>query len=132
MRKSSVEIVELCMFASMQLDTECEKQKEHKCSNCNFCTKSKEEMNYHTVKKHAQHSLKQSAVDSSCEQEFPSYYSLQQHRRKEHGAKQRKLSDTVADLNRIVEEEGDDGKKLRRNLVPVKVSGGYRDEKWEI
>ena len=55
-------------------------------------------------------------VCSSCEKEFPSNYSLQQHRRKEHGTKQRKPSDTVADLNKIVEEEGEDGEKLREEL----------------
>ena len=93
----------------------CEKQKEHKCPNCHFYTKSKE-MGYHVAKKHAQPSSKQSTVCPSCEQEFPSYYSLQQHRRKEHGAKQRKPSDTVADLNKIVEEEGEDGEKLKEEL----------------
>ena len=73
-------------------------------------------MNYHAAKKHAPSTSKQSMVCSSCEQEFPSYYSLQQHRRKGHGAKQRKSSDTVADLNKIVEEEGDDGEKLNEEL----------------
>ena len=68
------------------------------------------------AKKHAQPSSKQSTVCSSCEQEFPSYYSLQQHRRKDHGAKQRKPSDTVADLNKIVEEEGEDGEKPKEEL----------------
>ena len=48
--------------------------------------------------------------------EFPSYYSLQQHRRKEHGRKQRKPSDTVANLNKIVEEEGENGEKLKEEL----------------
>ena len=55
---------------------------------------------HHVAKKHAPASSKQSTMCSSCEQEFPSYYSLQQHRRKEHGAKQRKPSDTVANLNK--------------------------------
>ena len=55
-------------------------------------------------------------VCPSCEQDFSIYYSLQQHRRKEHGAKQRKPSDTVADLNKIVEEEGEDGEKLKEEL----------------
>ena len=73
-------------------------------------------MSYHMAKKHAQPSSKQSTVCSSCEQEFPSYYSLQQHRRKEHGVKQRKPSDTVADLNKIVEEEGEDGEKLKEEF----------------
>ena len=64
-------------------------------------------MNYHMVRKHAPSTSmsRQSKVCSSCEKEFPSYYSLQEHWTKEHGAKQRKPSDTVADLNKIVEEE---------------------------
>ena len=73
-------------------------------------------MNYDAAKKHAPSTSKQSTVCSSCEQEFPSYYSLQQHRRKEHMAKQRKPSDTVADWNKIVEEEGDDGEKFKEEL----------------
>ena len=32
------------------------------------------------------------------------------------GTKQRKLSDTVADLNKIVEEEREDGEKLKEEL----------------
>ena len=73
-------------------------------------------MGYHVAKKHAQPSSKKSTVCPSCEQEFPSYCSLQQHRRKKHGAKQRKPSDTVADLNKIVEEEGENGEKLKEEL----------------
>ena len=68
------------------------------------------------AKKHAPSTSKQSTVCSSCEKDFPSYYSIQQHRRKEHGAKQRKPSDTVADLNKIEEEEREDGEKLREEL----------------
>ena len=45
-----------------------------------------------------------------------SYYSLHQHRRKEYGAKQKKSSDTVADLNKIVEEEGEDAEKLKEEF----------------
>ena len=73
-------------------------------------------MVYLVSKKHAQPSWKQSTVCPSCEQEFPSYYSLQQHRRKEHGTKQRKPGDTVADLNQIEEQEGEDGDKLKEEL----------------
>ena len=59
----------------------------------------------------------QKTVCSSCEKILlPNYYSLQQHRRKEHGAKQRKPNDTLADLNKIVEEKGDDGEKLKKEL----------------
>ena len=45
-----------------------------------------------------------------------SYYSLQPHRRKEHGEKQQKPSETVADLNKIVEEEGEDGEKPKEEF----------------
>ena len=83
------------------------------CPDCKYFTYNKQEMNYHVAKKHAPSTSKQSTVCSSCEKEFPSYYSLQQHRRK---VKQRKPSDTVADLNKIVEEEGDDGEKLKEEL----------------
>ena len=86
------------------------------CPDCKYFTYDQQEMRHHMAKKHAQPSSNQSTVCSSCEQEFPSYYSLQQHRRKEHGAKQRKPSDTVADLNKIVEEEGEDGEKLKEEL----------------
>ena len=86
------------------------------CPDCKYFTYNKQERNYHVAKKHAPSTSKQSTVCSSCEQEFPSYYSLQQHRRKEHGAKQRKPSDTVADLNKILEREGEDGVKLKEEL----------------
>ena len=85
------------------------------CPNCKFFTYNKQEMNYHVAKKHAPSTSTQSTVCSSCEKEFPSFYSLQQHQRKEHGAKQRKPSDTVADLNKIVEEE-DDGENFKEEL----------------
>ena len=89
-------------------------------------------MVYHVAKKHAQPSLKQSMVCSSSEQEFSSYYSLQQHRRQEQGAKQRKPSDTVADLNKFVEEKGEDGEKLKKELSAChKISDGYGDEGWK-
>ena len=72
----------------------------------------------------------QSTVCPSCKQDFPSYYSLQQHRRKEHGAKQRKPSDTVADFNKIVEEEGEDGEKLKEKLELVNIFCWIR--RWKI
>ena len=89
------------------------------CPECKYSTYNQQEMSYHMAKKHAQPISKQSTVCSSCEQEFPSYYSLQQHRRKEHGVKQRKPSDTVADLNKIVEEEREDGEKLKEELSAI-------------
>ena len=86
------------------------------CPDCKYSTYNQQELNCHMAKKHAPSTSKQTTVCSSFEQEFPSYYSLQQHRRKEHGAKQRKPNDKVADLNKIVEEEGEDGEKLKEEL----------------
>ena len=86
------------------------------CPDCKYFTYYKQEMNYHVAKMHAPSTFKQSTVCSSCDKEFPSYYSLQHYRRNEHGRKQRKPSDTVVDLNKIVEEEGDDGEKLKEEL----------------
>ena len=73
-------------------------------------------MNYHMAKKNAPSHSKQVAVCSSCEQEFSNYYSLQQHRRNKHGAEQRNPSDSALDFNKTVEEEGEDGKKLKEEL----------------
>ena len=76
------------------------------CPDCKYFTYNQQEINYYIAKKYAPSISKQSTVCSSGEQEFPSYYSLQHHR------KLRKPSDTVADLNKIVEEEGEDGEKV--------------------
>ena len=68
------------------------------------------------AKKHAPSTSKQWTVCSSCEQELSSYYSLQQHRRKKHGDRQKEPSDTVAELNKIVEKEGEDNEKLKEEF----------------
>ena len=80
-------------------------------------------MEFHVAKKSAQPNSKQSTVFSSCEQEIPSSCYLQQHRKKEHEAKQRKLNDTVADLNGIVIEGA------LAKFFATKICN--EDEKWE-
>ena len=74
-------------------------------------------MNYQVAMKHAPSFSKQSTIFSSCEKDFPSCFSLQQNRKKEFGAKHWKPSDTVADLNKILKEEGEDGEKLQEELM---------------
>ena len=108
----------------------CEEKDESKCPNYNFMSKKNEEMDCHVGRKHAQPNSKQSTVCPSCEQEFRRYYSLQQHRRKEHETKQRKRSDTVAHMNKIVEEEDKMVKNLRRNLVVFNIFLWIR--RWEM
>ena len=51
-----------------------------------------------------------------CEKKFPSYYSLQQHRKKNHGLKARKTKDSAADLKKILENE-EDSDQLRDELM---------------
>ena len=86
------------------------------CPDCEYFIYNEQEMKYHVGKKHAPLSSRQSTVCSTCEKDFPIYYSLLQHRRKEHAAKQRKPSDTVTDLNKTVKQEGEDGEKLKKEL----------------
>ena len=81
------------------------------CPDCKYFTYNQQELNYHVAKKHASLTSKQPTVCSSCKKESPSYYSLQKHRRKE-----RKTSDTVEQLNKIVEEEGENGEKIKDEL----------------
>ena len=51
----------------------------------------------------------------SFEKKFPSYYLFQQHRKKDHGLKARKTSDSVADLSKILENE-EESDQLRDEL----------------
>ena len=81
---------------------------------CNYCTYNQQEMNFHTSKKHVK-STPKSTKCVSCEKEFPSYYSLQQHRKKAHGLKTKKTSDSVAELNKILQNE-EDSDQLRDEL----------------
>ena len=76
------------------------------CPECNYCSYNQQEMNFHSSKKHVK-STPKSTKCVSCEKEFASYYSLQQHRKKDHGMKARKTSDFVADLKKIFENEED-------------------------
>ena len=63
-------------------------------------------MNFDTSKKHL-NSTPKSTKSVLSEKRFPSYYSLQLHRKKDHGLKARKTNDSVADLNKILENEED-------------------------
>ena len=76
------------------------------CPECSYCAYNQQEMIFHTSKKHVKSTAK-SAKCVSCEKDFRSYYSLQQHRKKAHGLKARKTSESVADLNEILENEED-------------------------
>ena len=84
------------------------------CPECSYCTYNKQQMNFHTSKKHVK-STPKSTKCVSCEKEFSSYYLLQQHRKIDHGLNARKMSESVADLNKILENE-EDSDQLRDEL----------------
>ena len=63
-------------------------------------------MSFHTSKKHVKATPK-STKFGSCEKKFPSCYSFQQHRKKDHGLKTRKTSDFVANLSKKSKKQED-------------------------
>ena len=92
-----------------------EYKNEYMCPKCNVMSKKKED-GLSCCEEAC--STNSKAVDSFSflRTRVPSYYSLQQHQRKEHELEQRKPSGTVADLNKIVEEKGEDSGKLKEKL----------------
>ena len=60
-------------------------------------------------------STPKSTKSVSCEKDFPSYYSPQQHRKKDHGLTARKTSDFLLTLNEILENQ-EDTDQLRDEL----------------
>ena len=53
------------------------------CPRClKFYTKKKEDLNYHPAQRHAPKDVKPRTMCTVCLEEIPSFYSLQQHKRK--------------------------------------------------
>ena len=56
------------------------------CTHCpNFSTKSQNDLNYHTAKKHSAPKFDITFNCKLCYQEFPGFYALRQHRNTQHG-----------------------------------------------
>ena len=73
------------------------------CPKCpNFFTKKKEDLNYHLAKHHAPKDVKLSTV---CLEEFPSFYSLQQHKRRKHGTSTKVGTKSSEKLKEVLESE---------------------------
>ena len=71
-------------------------------------------MTFHMSRKHVK-STPKSTKSVSCEKDFPNYYSLQQHRKKDHELTARKTSDFMLTLNEILENQ-EDTDQLRDEL----------------
>ena len=67
--------------------------------------KKKEDMNYHIAKHHAPKDTKLSTVCTVCLEEFPSFYSLQQHRRRKHGTSSKVGAKSSEKLKEVLESE---------------------------
>ena len=85
-----------------------------------YSSYNQQKMNYHLAKKHAPSTSKQSTVCSSCEKEFPTYYSIHQHRIKEHGAN---------NGSQVI--RGRWRETQRRVKCLSAFPDGYSDEEWE-
>ena len=85
----------------------------------------KEKSKYLVAMKNAPSCFKQSTVLFFAEHELSCYYFLCQRRRKKHRAKQRKPTDTVDDLMKIVVAELERGKKIEGRIAswPIFFSG---------
>ena len=77
-----------------------------KCPKCpHFYTKRKEDLNYHLAKHHAPQEKKLSTVCTICLEEFPSFYSLQQHKRRKHGTSTKVGTKSSESLKEVLESE---------------------------
>ena len=74
-----------------------------KCSH--FSTKKKEDMNYHIANHHAPKDTKLNTVCTICLEEFPSFYSLQQHKRRKHGTSTKVGTKSSEKLKEFLESE---------------------------
>ena len=84
------------------------------CTQCpNFFTKSRDDLNYHNVKKHSAAGLSKTYKCTLCHAEFPGFYALRQHKNSQHG-KQIGFGASNTDVEDIV---GDvDNQSLREEL----------------
>ena len=70
-----------------------------------FFTKKKEDLNYHLAKHHAPKDVKLSTVCTVCLEEFPSFYSLRQHKRRKRGTSTKVGTKSSEKLKEVLESE---------------------------
>ena len=76
------------------------------CPKCpHFSTKKKEDMNYHIAKLHAPRDTKLSTICTVCLEKFPSFYSLQQHKRRKHETSTKVGTKSSEKLKGVLESE---------------------------
>ena len=85
--------------------------------NCNFATKNSAELSYHIAKSHG--SKKRNTLNKCvvCQRDFPSFYSLQLHRRKIHQVNTKVGSLNTTRVREIIDELNEDSEKLKEELA---------------
>ena len=79
------------------------------CANCpNFSTKSRDDLNYHIVKKHAKSPLKNTHRCKICCKEFSGFYALRQRKTIEHRLQ---MKSTEIDVSNLLEDDDADLKE---------------------
>ena len=74
--------------------------------SCNSGTlKRKEDLNHHLAKHHAPQDKKLSTVCTICLEEYPSFYSLQQHKRRKHGTLTKVGNKSSKSLKKVLKSE---------------------------
>ena len=85
--------------------------------NCNFATKNAAELSYHIAKAHGakvRNTLNKCVV---CQKQFPSFYSLQLHRKKAHQASTKIGSSSTNRVRQIMEKVDNDTESLNEELA---------------
>ena len=85
--------------------------------NCNFATKNAAELSYHIAKAHGAkicNTLNKCVV---CQKQFPSFYSLQLHRKKVHQASTKIGSSSTNRVRGIMQKVDNDSESLKEELA---------------
>ena len=85
--------------------------------NCNFATKNAAELSYHIAKAHGakiRNTLNKCVV---CQKQFPSFYSLQLHRKKVHQASTKIGSSSTNRVREIMQKVDNDSESLKEELA---------------
>ena len=85
--------------------------------NCNYATKNAAELSYHIAKAHGakiRNTLNKCVV---CQKQFPSFYSLQLHRKKVHQASTKIGSSSTNRVREIMQKVDNDSESLKEELA---------------
>ena len=82
----------------------------------NFSTKSRAEMSYHIAKKHSKATARFGYKCKVCDKDIHSFYNLQEHKRKEHGA-QRGSGVQNIDVAHVIGDVDDNSLKEVYNIA---------------